>query len=271
MKRKGISKKIRFEVFKRDKFTCQYCGRKSPDVVLNVDHIIPVAKGGTNTITNFITSCFECNSGKKHRKLDDSSVVEKQRKQNEMLQERKEQIELMFAWEKSLADLNSLLVEGVVEYINSKIPGSSLNGNGKQVIDGLLKKFTSKQVIDAVNIAAQKYLKYEKDYPTKDSVEIFVNKIGGILHLSQMSPIKQKLAYIKGIGRNRFNYWNEKVASIILSEYCDSLKKHYTEDQILTDLDAEVIRITKEAEHWSEWKMTMEQWTLDINHWNKSK
>ena len=50
MARKPLSKKIRFEVFKRDKFTCQYCGRMSPDVILEVDHIEPVAEGGDNEI-----------------------------------------------------------------------------------------------------------------------------------------------------------------------------------------------------------------------------
>mgnify|MGYP003405974009 CR=1 FL=1 len=52
-KRKTISKKIRFEVFKRDNFTCQYCGRMAPDVVLEVDHINPVSKGGDNDISNY--------------------------------------------------------------------------------------------------------------------------------------------------------------------------------------------------------------------------
>ena len=37
MKRKSISKKLQFEVYKRDSFTCQYCGRKEPDVVLFID------------------------------------------------------------------------------------------------------------------------------------------------------------------------------------------------------------------------------------------
>ena len=50
MTRKSLSNKIRFEVFKRDNFTCQYCGRKAPEIVLNVDHIEPVSKGGTNDI-----------------------------------------------------------------------------------------------------------------------------------------------------------------------------------------------------------------------------
>ena len=50
VKRKNLPKKIRFEVFKRDSFTCQYCGRMAPDVILEVDHILPVAEGGTNNI-----------------------------------------------------------------------------------------------------------------------------------------------------------------------------------------------------------------------------
>lgn len=89
-KRTGLTKKIRFEIFKRDKFTCQYCGAKAPEVVLNVDHIDPVANGGSNDIINLITSCFDCNSGKRDKLLQDSSVLEKQRAQLELLQERRE-------------------------------------------------------------------------------------------------------------------------------------------------------------------------------------
>lgn len=57
-KRRSLSKKKRFEVFKRDSFTCQYCGAKAPDVVLQCDHIKPVSKGGTDDILNLITSCL---------------------------------------------------------------------------------------------------------------------------------------------------------------------------------------------------------------------
>ena len=63
-KRKGISKKLRFEIFKRDQFTCQYCGNTPPAVILHVDHIIPVADGGQNDVDNLITSCQPCNQGK---------------------------------------------------------------------------------------------------------------------------------------------------------------------------------------------------------------
>ncbi len=62
--RKQIPKKIRFEVFKRDAFVCQYCGSHPPSVILHVDHIHPVSKGGDNSIDNLITACEACNLGK---------------------------------------------------------------------------------------------------------------------------------------------------------------------------------------------------------------
>jgi hypothetical protein len=62
--RKSISKKLRFTIFKRDLFVCQYCGRKPPAVVLQVDHVVAVAEGGSNEEHNLITSCFDCNNGK---------------------------------------------------------------------------------------------------------------------------------------------------------------------------------------------------------------
>lgn len=72
--RKPISKRVRFEVFKRDLFKCAYCGRTPPAVVLHVDHIHPVSKGGKNTQDNLITACFDCNLGKSNISL--SSVPE---------------------------------------------------------------------------------------------------------------------------------------------------------------------------------------------------
>lgn len=67
--RKAIGKRLRFSIFERDQFTCQYCGKTPPKVVLHVDHIIPVVAGGTNDPENLRTSCADCNLGKGKRKL----------------------------------------------------------------------------------------------------------------------------------------------------------------------------------------------------------
>ena len=70
--RKAISKRVRFEVFKRDRFKCVYCGAATPSVVLEVDHVIPVAEGGSNDISNLVTACKPCNQGKGARPLASS-------------------------------------------------------------------------------------------------------------------------------------------------------------------------------------------------------
>lgn len=65
-----LSKRTRFEIFKRDGFVCQYCGSRPPDVVLEVDHIDPRANGGSNDHINLVTSCEPCNRGKSDKKLN---------------------------------------------------------------------------------------------------------------------------------------------------------------------------------------------------------
>jgi hypothetical protein len=67
-RRTPISKELRFEIFQRDNFTCQYCGKtKNEAVKLEVDHIQPISTGGTDDYNNLITSCKECNQGKSNK------------------------------------------------------------------------------------------------------------------------------------------------------------------------------------------------------------
>lgn len=63
-KRKAVSTRTRFEIFKRDGFKCLYCGATPVDGALHVDHVRPVAEGGTNDPANLVTSCAPCNGGK---------------------------------------------------------------------------------------------------------------------------------------------------------------------------------------------------------------
>ena len=65
---------LRFEVFKRDAFTCRYCGRKSPEAILETDHIVPRVAGGLDEIENLVTACYVCNRGKGARLLTEIPV-----------------------------------------------------------------------------------------------------------------------------------------------------------------------------------------------------
>jgi len=56
---------LRFVVFRRDKFTCQFCGRTARSgAELTIDHVIPSSKGGDDSWGNLVTACHECNQGK---------------------------------------------------------------------------------------------------------------------------------------------------------------------------------------------------------------
>ena len=57
------------EVFKRDNYTCQYCGTKGGK--LEADHIIPFSKGGRDSLDNLTTSCRRCNRQKKDKSIEE--------------------------------------------------------------------------------------------------------------------------------------------------------------------------------------------------------
>ena len=69
-KSRYISASVRVSVLNRDNYKCVFCGRSSKQVCLEVDHIIPFSKGGSNEIDNLQTLCFDCNRGKGSRQLN---------------------------------------------------------------------------------------------------------------------------------------------------------------------------------------------------------
>lgn len=72
----AVSRRLRFEILKRDSHLCRYCGAKAPDVPLTVDHVVPVALGGSDDPTNLVTACKDCNSGKSSTSPDAPVVAD---------------------------------------------------------------------------------------------------------------------------------------------------------------------------------------------------
>lgn len=62
--RRPVSKRLRYEVLRRDDYTCRYCGADATDAKLTIDHVVPVALGGTDEPENLVTACADCNAGK---------------------------------------------------------------------------------------------------------------------------------------------------------------------------------------------------------------
>ena len=61
----AVSKRLRFEILRRDGHRCRYCGRGVDEgAKLTIDHVMPVALGGTDEDDNLVTACADCNAGK---------------------------------------------------------------------------------------------------------------------------------------------------------------------------------------------------------------
>lgn len=170
----SISKKIRFEVFKRDKFTCQYCGSNPPNVTLEVDHIQPKSKNGTDDINNLITACFDCNRGKSNVEL--KSIPNTLIENMDMIQEKEDQY---LEYQKLLRKVNRRInkeLDSISEIYTSYFLNYEFNESFKRTS---LKKFISmlglESVVDAAHIAFNKFqLNNEKDSEmAEDAIKYF--------------------------------------------------------------------------------------------------
>jgi len=149
--RKSISKKVRFDVFKRDLFACQYCGAKPPAVVLEVDHIIPVASGGNNETVNLITSCFDCNRGKGAnslgaipQSLDDRAAV---------LEEKKNQIKAYERLIKSIRRSDEKRIDEVEDAFKEVYQGYSFSPAFRESVRKFISLMTTDDVCGAMRVA----------------------------------------------------------------------------------------------------------------------
>lgn len=100
MKRKLISFKVRKAILERDRYRCVICGDTNRNSKLEIDHIIPIVKGGTNDFDNLCTLCLKCNRGKnddllripiQKNKLQEALEEEEIKKKRNKLEQLREQ------------------------------------------------------------------------------------------------------------------------------------------------------------------------------------
>jgi len=175
-KRKGISKKLRFEIFKRDRFACGYCGGTPPGVVLEIDHIEPFSKGGACDINNYLTSCFDCNRGKGARNL---TAIPKSLSENmEALHEKELQIKEYQKFIKSIRNRENKYINRIAKIYSDNVENYELSQVFKQ---DSLKKFIQTLPIHEVEDSMYKALGHvhSKEGIIKYFCGICWNKIRG--------------------------------------------------------------------------------------------
>ena len=153
--RKAIGKKLRFEVFKRDEFTCVYCGATPPSVILQIDHIHPVAEGGSNQIDNLITSCQPCNLGKGANLL--TNIPQSFKEKASFVAEQEAQLRGYYEIMQMQQDRINAEVWQIAEIIDSVTLENGINRDCAQSIKKFLNNLGFFVVKDAAEIARAKY------------------------------------------------------------------------------------------------------------------
>lgn len=203
----GLSKKTRFEVFKRDSFTCQYCGRMAPDIILEVDHINPVVNGGDNNIMNLVTSCYDCNRGKGKRQLSENEELKKQQSQLKELNIKREQLKMLVEWKKELSNFEDEQVSIISDMI-SKATGFHLSENGKNKFKKEIKRFGIAEVIESTNLSITQY--YDGTKESANKVYDYIPRICSVREQTISNPFYSKVRYVLAILKRRFYYFHYK-------------------------------------------------------------
>lgn len=151
-KRGGLGNRLRFEVFKRDGFTCMYCGNKPPQIVLEVDHIVPVSKGGTNSIENLVCSCFSCNRGKAANLLGvlPNSAIE------ENTREKVKQYAEYIKWIKEKAKLDEQAIDFVCAVYETYIEGYTPSERFRKTILDFIQRIGIEDTTKAMQISCSR-------------------------------------------------------------------------------------------------------------------
>jgi len=255
MARTQIQKSVRFEVFKRDCFTCQYCGGKAPDVVLEVDHIIPVSKGGTNGILNLVSACRSCNSGKSDKRLSDTSAAKQAQRQAEDLEERRQQLEMIANWHLSLLDVDAAAVANLERLWADafQMPDKArLLDHAKDELRKLWKKFGYEATCSAIVTSASRFLATDNHDDIEARAEAFwsIGRICAIEREEKTDPGVSRLYYLRGILRNKSPGISNRLAGVM-----DFLR--YARD---SGLDVEsMIRFAKGCSSWTAFREAIEE------------
>jgi len=221
----SISKKIRFEVFKRDGFRCAYCGQTPPAVILEADHIDPKSKGGKDDINNLITACFDCNRGKTNIKLD--KLPPKLSDNLEVLKEQEAQIKEYRKYIKKIEARKANDINKIGEIYTEQYPGWMFTDTFEKVsLKRFLDSLPVHEVEDSLHKAISKF-PTDKDKVIKYFCGICWNKIKAITDPTYLTFKELKSYWVKqprGSGYlpdNYLRYWMSQYDSEAIKQAMD--------------------------------------------------
>lgn len=159
-KRKSTGKRLRFSIFARDNFTCRYCGVQADNAVLVLDHVIPVAKGGTSDEANLITACEACNQGKAAKLINEAALSDNDRLK--FAQERNEQLKQALIAKEAL-DARREMQDLIAAYWCEARGTKEMIRSVAHTLSSFVAQHGPTEVFSWINIAAENLPAYKTD------------------------------------------------------------------------------------------------------------
>lgn len=236
-KRRPIRAKLRFEVLKRDGFACRYCGRRAPEVSLQVDHVHPVALGGVNDHLNLAASCAACNNGKGAVPLTETTSAELG----------------------VLTPMEEYAISRARDAWAEEVPlWPSLNATDDMVLVGHVQRYGVDHVISAIEYLAKLYARSSgcTAFPGDLASRIFF-EIGSVAayfrsHNRTRRPSVRELYEIRATARMRLPDFDTAAANRLLESAC----RNCVDPGML-------MAISRTTSRWDDWRGCIEQLTFD--------
>lgn len=171
----SITKKMRFEVLKRDEFKCRYCGSPAPDVFLEIDHVIPRSKGGKDDVSNLVAACEGCNRGKSDIPLDKPAETVRLDREVERFEQEKQIFEFLEEKKKFWDEKAEKIHKGFVYMLGFD---EELTSNDLSNIIFFIKRIGETEVQEAVLICADKQSNNDSEMSFENLKKYFF----GVLH-----------------------------------------------------------------------------------------
>jgi hypothetical protein len=166
MARKALSKRTRFEIFKRDGFRCAYCGATPAQAELAVDHVVAVANGGTNDLANLITACSTCNAGKSAVPLERKTLPPP--RSAEAMADHAEQIRAYLEEQRRLTAAKQEVVEEIGIYWEENVGPISQFMFDR--LPGLVESTSPELLREAMDVTARKMGTPGRPYEPRDAI-----------------------------------------------------------------------------------------------------
>ncbi len=142
----------------------------------------------------------------------------------------------------------------------------------KAVISRLEREYPYKLLLECIDIGVSEYFHYNgQGELTANSVDNFLDKLGGIAYIKSLPPIEQEMYRLKSKIKLKFSYYDAREAEALLKEYVKELKLYgWSETMIINDLRNDSIVLLNDSIGWVDWTDRIKGWINDVKSWRKN-